>query len=235
MFDRIKKAFAREPKGREEKESGVPSSQLAFGPVSEWAATQGFAFSAQSSNQSFSVKGKVGGKSWRLELGPPTRNYILGEELRARADLGVNDDAAVLVMSRPLKEALEKKAYSLYTDSLQTMADPSLPEEMRWLAVYNEVGWDGLPREFWDRYSVLADKRENAMAWLHADLARQLMVWPEPGPSPEVPFLILLLRGKVYLRMEYQPADMPTLQHAAGVFTTACESGLDGFSTDIAL
>lgn len=235
MFDRIKKAFSREPKGREEKESGVPSSQLAHGPVSEWAATQGFAFSAQSSNQSFSVKGKVGGKSWRLELGPPTRNYIMGEELRARSDLGVNDDAAVLVMSRPLKESLEKKAYSLYTDSLQTMADPSLPEEMRWLAVYNEVGWDGLPREFWERYSVLADKRENAMAWINPDLARQLMVWPEPGPSAEVPFLVLLLRGKVYLRMEYRPADMPTLQHAAGIFTSACEAALDGFSTDVAL
>ncbi|RYG06732.1 MAG: hypothetical protein EON92_19645, partial [Burkholderiales bacterium] len=125
MFDRIKKAFSRGPQGKDDKESGAPSSQLAHGPISEWAATQGFAFSAQSPNQSFSIKGRVGGKSWRLELGPPTRNYIMGEELRARSELGVNDDVAVLVMSRPLKESLEKKAYSLYTDSLQTMADPS--------------------------------------------------------------------------------------------------------------
>ena len=230
MFDRIKKAFSRQgTPGREERAQGAPSSLLAHGPASEWAATHGFAFSPQGSGQHFSVKGKVGGKPWRLELGRPSRNYIRGEELRARADLGVNDDIAVLLMSRPLKESLEKKAYSLYTDSLQTMADPSLPEEMRWLSVYEEVGWEALPREFWGRFAVLADKRENAMAWIGADLARKLMTWPEPGPTPEVPFLILLMRGKVYLRMEYLPADMPTLQHAAAIFTSACESALDGF------
>jgi hypothetical protein len=38
-------------------------------------------------------------------------------------------------MNRPLKEALEKRACEKYTDTLQTTADPSLPEEMRWLAM----------------------------------------------------------------------------------------------------
>ena len=61
---------------------------------------------------------------WRLQLGRPTRDYIRGEELRARAELGIDDDVAVLVMNRPLKEALEKQAYQMYTDSLQTSVDP---------------------------------------------------------------------------------------------------------------
>ncbi|MCW5650778.1 MAG: hypothetical protein KIS62_13615 [Ramlibacter sp.] len=192
-------------------------------------------YSEQGSGKGFSLEGKVSGKRWRMEVGRPSRNFIRGEELRARAELGINEDAAVLIMNRPLKEALEKKAYSIYTDSLQTTADPNLPEEMRWLAMYEEVGWDSLPRPFWERYSILADARENALAFVDTGLADLLMGWPEPGPSEEVPFMLMLLRGKAYLRMEYAPSDMPTLQHASAIFTSACESAIGGLSTDISL
>jgi hypothetical protein len=203
--------------------------------VSQWAGTQGFSFTDMDAGKGFSLTGKVSGKPWRMELGRPSRNFIRGEELRARAELGINEDAAVLVMNRPLKEALEKKAYSIYTDSLQTTADPNLPEEMRWLSMYEEVGWDSLARPFWARYAILADQRENALAFMDTNLADLLMGWPEPAPLPEVPFMLMLLRGKAYLRMEYSPAQMPTLQHAAAIFTCACESALGGLSTDIAL
>ena len=123
----------------------------------------------------------------------------------------------------------------MYTDTLQTTADPSLPEEMRWLAMYPEVGWDGLPPAFWARYAVLADRREHALAWLDSSLADLLMSWPEPAPNDQVPFMLMLLRGKAYLRMQYTPADMPTLEHATLVFTSACESAVSGLTTDIAL
>ena len=45
----------------------------------------------------------------------------------------------------------------------------------------------------------------------------------------------MVLRGKTYLRMQYTPADMPTLEHAALIFTTACESAIAGLSNDITL
>jgi hypothetical protein len=78
-------------------------------------------------------------------------------------------------------------------------------------------------------YSVLTDSRDDAMAWVDPALARLMMAWPESATSPEVPFmLLLLLRGKAYLRMEYTPAELSTLQHAALIFTSACESALDG-------
>lgn len=224
MFDRIKKAF-----GKGEKDaiaSEGPPSQVAHGQVSEWAATQGFAFSVQGSGQEIALEGRVGNKPWRMQLGRPTRNYILGEELRARAELGVKDDVAVLAMNRPLKEALEKKAYSMYTDSLQTSVDQSMPEEMRWLAMYEEVAWAGPSEDFWDRFAVMTDRRENALAWIEPGLAQLMLDWPTPGPSAEVPFMILLLRGKAYLRMEYSPADLSTLRHATQVFRACCESAL---------
>lgn len=232
MFDRIKKAFSRAPRD-EAKDTQGPALHMTNDAVSEWAATQGFGFSTIGTSGTLALEGRIGGKRWRMELGRPTRNFIRGEELRGRAELGIDEDAAVLVLNRTLKEALEKKAYSIITDPLQTTADPALPEEMRWLAMYEEFGWDSLPAPFWARYSVLADRRENALAWIDPALAAMLLDWPEPGPNDETPFMLMLLRGKAYLRMEYQPADMPTLQHAALVFTGACESALGGLSAPV--
>jgi hypothetical protein len=233
MFDRIKKAFSRGPK--EAGASVTPHSQLAQGPVSEWAATQGFAFTVDGTGHGVTLEGEVKGKRWRLQLGSPSRQYIRGEEVRARAELDIDGDVAVLVMNRPLKEALEKQAYQMYTDSLQTSADPRLPEEMRWLAMYDEVGWDALPRAFWGRFSVLTDQRENAVAWIDPALARLMLDWPQPPASAEVPFMMMLLRGKAYLRMEYTPADLATLQHAALIFTSACECAINSLTTDLPL
>jgi hypothetical protein len=82
---------------------------------------------------------------------------------------------------------------------------------------------------------VLSDDRDKAVAWVNADLANLLTKWPEPAPHPDVPFILMLLRGKAYLRMEYSPADMSTLQHAERIFTSACESALGGLGADIAL
>jgi hypothetical protein len=223
MFDRIKKAFTRDSKPE------PPSSLLAAGPVSEWAATRGFGFSVDGTGENIALEGKVGGHPWRLQLGKPTRNYIFGEEVRARAELGIDEDVAVLVINRPLKEALEKRAYEMYTDDMQTAVDKSLPEEMRWLAMFDEVGWESLPEPFWTRLAVLTDRRESALAWIDTPLAKAMMSWPAPGPSAEVPFMVLLLNGKAYLRMEYTPADLGTLQHAAHIFTSACESALGAF------
>lgn len=228
MFDRIRKAFSRQPSAQEP----GPSSHL-HSPVSEWAAQEGLTLS-QASDEVVAVVGQIAGSHpWKLELGRSTRAYIQGEELRARAELGLDEDIAVLLINRPLKDALERKAYTMITDTLQTIADPGLPEEMRWLAMYDEVGWDGLPPRFWSRYSVLAHRREHAMQWLDAPLAQMLCDWPAPAPSAETPFLIILMRGKAYLRMEYAPAEMTTLQHAAIVFTAACESAVGGFSAHV--
>ena len=229
MFERFKKAFGQRPP------AAVVEKPADGGPVSEWAGTQGFSYTGLGDGKGFSLTGKVGTKPWKLERGKSSRDYIRGEELRARAELTINDDVSLLIMNRPLKESLEKRAYQMYTDTLQTTADPSLPEEMRWLAMYPEVGWDGLPPDFWERYSVLSDKREHALKWIDPSLGELLMSWPEPAPNEQVPFILMLLRGKAYLRMQYTPADIPTLEHAAIIFTSACESALAGLSSDISL
>ncbi|MGV3571262.1 MAG: hypothetical protein ACO1PB_11745 [Ramlibacter sp.] len=226
MFDRLKKVFQ---KGAPARPEPAPSQLGAHGPVSEWAASRGMSFSGSSVGHAMTMQGKVGGRSWRMEIGKPTRDYIAGEELRARAELGVSDDVGAMVINRPLKDSLERRAYSMITDTLQTTADPRLPEEMRWLAMYDEIGWEGVPDDFWRRYAVLADSREHAMAWVDAATIALLMSWPEPAPTPQVPFMVVLLRGKCYLRMQYLPPETTTIEHSTAIFTAACESALAVF------
>ena len=226
MFERLKKVFA---------PNAAPPEVVRSDAVSEWAGTHGFSYSSQGKDQGIVLSGKIRGKPWKLESGASSRDYIRGEELRARAELGVDGDMSVLIMSRPLKETLEKRAYAIYTDTLQTTADPSLPEEMRWLAMYEEFGWSSLVPDFWERYTVLADQRDHALAWIDSNLAEQLLHWPQPGVHAQTPFILMLLRGKAYLRMQYSPGDIATLQHAAVIFTSACEAALAGAKPDISL
>jgi hypothetical protein len=231
MFDRIRKAFGKP--GDAPRPSEPTSSRFADAPVSEWAATQGLVFSSDQTG-SLALDGRVQGKRWRLERGRPTRDYIVGEELRARAQLDLHEDIAAMVMNRALSERLEHKAYERSTDHLQTSIDGNLPQEVRWLAMYEEAAWPALPETFWNRYSVYTDMPEIATNWIGAPLAELMLKWPHPGPSDQVPFMLLLMRGKAYLRMEYRPSDLPTLQHAALIFTSACEAALNA-SIDLAL
>ena len=226
MFERLKKVFA---------PSAAPPEMVRADAVSEWAGTHGFSYSSRGKDQGVVLSGKIRGKPWKLESGASSRDYIRGEELRARAELGVDGDMSVLIMSRPLKETLEERAYAIYTDTLQTIADPSLPEEMRWLAMYEEFGWSSLVPDFWERYTVLADQRDHALAWIDSNLAELLLHWPQPGVDAQTPFILMLLRGKAYLRMQYSPGDIATLQHAAVIFTSACEAALAGAKPDISL
>jgi hypothetical protein len=231
MFDRIRKVL-RKP-GAPPPPSEPASSRITDAPVSEWAATQGLVFSSDQAG-SVALEGRVQGKRWRMERGRPTRDYIVGEELRARAQLDLHEDIAAMVMNRALSERLEHNAYERSTDHLQTSIDGSLPQEVRWLALYEETAWPSLPEAFWNRYSIYTDRPDIANGWIDARLAELMLKWPAPGPSDQVPFMLLLMRGKAYLRMEYRPADLPTLQHAALIFTSACESALNA-SIDLAL
>lgn len=219
MFDRIKKALTGSAA------DGSQSEALdADGPVSEWAATRGLVFTSEAG--SVALEGKVQGHRWRMERGRPTRDYIVGKELRAKAQLGVHEDVAAMVITRSLSERLEHKAFERSTNSLQTTIDSNLPHEVRWLAMYQETAWQSLPDAFWRRYSVYTDRPDVAVGWIDARVADLMLQWPKPGPSDDVPFMLLLMQGKAYMRMEYRPADVPTLQHAALIFTSACESAL---------
>lgn len=221
MFDRLKKSLS--------KDASLPvlaSKPAMPDEVIAWGLGHGLANGSAKDAKGLAMTGTTSGKVWTLECSQSSRDYIRGDELRAKADLKVNDDAVILIMNRPLKNALETRAYAMYTDTLQTTADPSLPEEMRWLAMYPEADWPAMPRPFWNRYVALSDQLEHAVAWIDEELMRLLVSWPKPGPDDQVPFILMVLRGKAYLRMQYTPGDMVTLDHATKIFTKACSSAV---------
>lgn len=210
MFTSFKKIFGQGKLGS--------SGSERFDPVSEWAVTQGF--SVIGSSTDFLLSGKVNNKEWKLERGRSKRDFIVGDELRARAQLGIDPQVAVLIINRPLKDSLLYQACHFGAQATS--------EEMRWLSTYTEVSWESLSSDFWSRYAVYTSHRECALAWVDTNLAQLLMSWPEASTDANVPFILMLLRGKAYLRMQYTPEDLSTLEHAATVYTSACESAFLG-------
>jgi hypothetical protein len=220
--------------------AGAPAS--AAGPaseaanpshISEWASMQGLKFSERRQGRHYELQGKIGDKRWGLEQGQPSRDFITGLELRARAELGIRDEVVIMIMTRQLKKDLDQRAFALYTDSVHTAVNPGLPEEMRWLESYEEVGWEALGKPFINNYAILAEDRETAQAWVTKELTDLLLAWPTMDPA--VPKILMIKQGNMYLRMQHTEDDLPMLEHATMVFTTACELALAGLTTDLPL
>ena len=217
MFDRLRKALA---------PSGGPVTTK---EVARWAASQQLAIVPQAADGHFDLGGDIAGHPWRLECGAPTREYVRGLELRGRADVGADPDAAVMVINRSLHEALESNAYHAITDTLQTTVNASLPEEMRWLAMYEEMSWPGLPASFRQHFAVVAERIEIAQRWIHAPLVSQLLNFLEGEQSAartQSPLVLMLVRGRVYLRMEHTQRSLPEIVHATQLLLVGARAAL---------
>lgn len=192
----------------------------------EWARVRGMTVST-AATRVVSMQGPLQGRACRIEMGPSTRDYILGDELRARADMGLDGTLAAIVISRDLKESLEDRAYNMITDGDETALRPALYEEMRWLAAYEETGWPEASPDFWRRYAVLAGRREDARGWIDPHLVELLL---SSSIAPMGPFVLALIRGRCYLRCRCPSADIQTLDRMAEIFAHACERSLSAFA-----
>lgn len=201
---------------------GLHSAEL--DTVNAWADAQGLEFERLAKGTGYALTGTVCGCPWRMQQSPPGRDFIVGAELRARATLGLSENLTFMLLNRPLKESLEKRVYEQAILGVQTSVDAELPEEARWLALYDEVGWSTAPIAFWDHYALLADSRSHAQQWLDGPLMELLQAWPNSAVQQSTPFILQVQRGRVYLRMEYPQIDVPTLRHGVAVFTQACVS-----------
>lgn len=218
MFERLRKAFF--------KPALPPTTSQFRGPdlagLRIWAEKRGLRLIPGSDERSFRLAGQTGGIAWELESGKPSRDFIAGGELRGRTELGIHPDAAVLILNRPLREHLEQRAFADFTDSLRTEADAKMPEEVRWLSMYDEVSVRAAPIGFHDMYAVLAYNPLHAQEWITEELATELMRWPQPV-GPTTPMTLMTLRGKLYLRLQFPMVSMDVLTHAARLYGMACE------------
>lgn len=224
MFERIRNAFR----------SGGPQVATTAGirnaDVVRWAAQQRLAIVPQAVDGHFDLGGDLQGHPWRLECGLPSRDYVQGFEFRGRADIVADADAAVMVLNRSLLEVLEGKAYDAITDTLQTTVNTNLPEEIRWLAMYEEVSWPGLPASFRQHFAVVTDDANTAQRWVQAPMVSQLLdiAESEDGGRARVasPVVLMLMRGKVYLRMEHTRRSLAEVAYATHALLVSAQSAL---------
>lgn len=197
-------------------------------PLAQWAQDHALRFEPMLSG-AYALAGRWQDRPVRIQCLKASRPFIQGMELMARADLGLRQEGNVVVMNRRLKDVLEAQSralFSAYTDDLQTMAGV-VPEEVRWLATYRDAGWAGPDQRFWGRYAVLTDAPGMARRWIDSETERQLMGWPE-GVSDETPVMLMLQRGKTYMRMQVdRGGDTDTALHALDLFDRASQRAMD--------
>lgn len=191
MFDLLKTALNRSPKPGAMDESLV-----------QWANERLLSHMGMVGG-AYALGGRLLDRPFRAECLASSRPYIAGMELMAKSDLGLTPAANVILMNRNLKRQFEALAHAHYadvTDTLQTTVK-DLPEEVRWLSLYRDAGWEGPAPAFWAQYAVLTDTPDVARHWVDGDTVDMLMEWPL-DVSPETPMLFMLTRGKTYLRMQ---------------------------------
>ena len=188
--------------------------------AADWARQRGAVFKRARDKQGFVIDGVKDGRAWRLEWGPPQRSYIEGRELRLRMELGLPPDLQMLVMSRPLMETLERQTFERYTEQMQTQIDVATPEEMRWLAMLPKAAL-AVAKDLKSRFGAVAMAPRFGSAWVEGALAERLAQAAAGPLAAQPPFVLMTLRGRIYLRTQLAEPDPACLTAMTDLFETA--------------
>jgi hypothetical protein len=164
-----------------------------------WAEGLGHRFAVGRGGEGFVVESAAAVANVRIEWGPSQRNYIAGQELRVRADVGPATDVQMLAATRQLLERLEHDVFEQYTEGTETRIDEQTPEEMRWVVLYPQVPGKvlGVLRE---RFGLLSNRPRASTLWLEEGLAGPLAMsnaWHDPA----APMVLVVQRGRFVLRL----------------------------------
>jgi len=214
MFDSIKRFFSKSVSERD------------LRSVFDWAKRSGHVMRRTKSDDGFVIDGALQGKPWRLEWGPSQRTYIEGCELRIRMELHLPQDQQMLLLSRPLMEALERQTYEQFVDNVQTQIDAQTPEEVRWLVMFPKVDLNGL-NTLNARFEVVASQPEVGRNWIEGPLANLLEREALQGLLlEEPPFVLMTVRGRAYLRLQLTTPAVADISSALALFETAAAQAM---------
>ena len=191
--------------------------------VAAWVARRGAHLVRTS--KALVIDGAMGPRAWRLEWGTPQRGYIQGNELRLRMELGLSQELHMMLLSRPLMDELERRTFENFTATMQTQIDASTPEEMRWLAMYPKIAL-AANLDFRHRFAVVSSSPQAAVAWIAGPVAERLSSAARGPLAGATPFLVMTLRGRIYLRLELPTLDLATFDAMVDLFETAAERAL---------
>ncbi|MDQ2736902.1 MAG: hypothetical protein M3Y55_18370 [Pseudomonadota bacterium] len=196
-----------------------------FSEVSAWAKKCGHSFKREKDGLGFVVDGKQGATPWRIEWGPPQRPYIAGHELRIRMELGLPPDLQMLLLSKSLMEALEKQAFEQFTESNQTEMGDATPEETRWLVMFPKMPLNG-SKILRSNFGGVSSLPNEGPAWLDGPLGRALERSASLLLCEKPPFILMTLRGRIYMRLQLASADQIDVAAAIALFETAATEAL---------
>ncbi len=160
-----------------------------------------------------------------MEWGPPQRAYIEGRELRLRIELGLPGEMQMLVMTRALMEQLERQTYDKFVEDMQTQIDTSSPEEVRWLVMFPKVGL-GASKTLRASFGAVAAAAAMGALWLDGALAQELDQVGAGCLAAQPPFVLMTLRGRLYLRVQMAVAELAALTALFGLFEVAVTQAL---------
>ena len=208
MLESLKRLFSR------------PGSDRDLGEIEAWAKRRGHGFKRVRDEDGFVIDGLLDGRPWRIEWGPPHRDYIEGHELRLRMELDLPSDAQMLVLSRPLMDTLERQTFEEFTDNVQTQIGTKTPEEMRWLVMFPKLNLGHL-KALRARFGAVASVPSAGLSWIEGPLANQLEQAATEWLRDEPPFVLMTLRGRAYLRMQLAAPEPEAVAAALALFETA--------------
>ena len=163
------------------------------------------------------IDGKAGDVPWRLEWGPSQRPYVLGRELRIRAELPLPADLQLIVLNRVLQEAIEKTMFDQFVEGVQTRIDTETPAEMRWVVMYPKLSRPELG-DLAERYAAASCLKPWLQQWLAGPLSPLLAGL---AIDPATAFVLMINRGKVTLRTEADEASPRAFEPHLRVFEAA--------------
>jgi hypothetical protein len=197
--------------------SGAPAEPVkGWEGIAPWAESKQYTFRGVQ-NEGFVIDGRLSATPWRLEWGPSQRPYIHGQELRIRAELGLNAELQVVLMNRELQESMEKAVFEQYVEGVQTRIDNQTPPEMRWLVMFPKLPGSEMPT-LRERYIALSSIKGWLQQWLEGPLSQAVAAL---RIAPEVPLVLMIGRGRLMLRTALAEADIEALLVWLRLFETA--------------
>jgi hypothetical protein len=201
------------------------TAQDGLAAIEAWATRAGMRFRKTPELDRFLIETTSRRPEMRMEWGPSQRSYIDSHELRIRMDLNLPGSFQMLVLTQPLMERLEAETFERYTQDAQTMIDMSTPEEMRWLAIFPKVdlSWSKVLRS---RFCSLGADPDLVRAWIQGGLGEQLERASEDFLRGDPPFVLITMRGKLYLRLQLSEPTPAVLTQCLELFDAALKSAV---------
>ena len=199
--------------------AGSPSAatQADLEALKAWAEARQFLWRKPREGEGAIVEGKQGQVAWRLEWGAPQRSYVPGAELRIRAELGLPSDLQVMLLNKPLQEAMEKAVFEQYVEGVQTRMDNQTPPEMRWLVMLPRLSGSAMGR-LRERWAAVTSAKPWVLAWLEGALGSALAAL---RTDPATPLVLTIARGRLTLRTAMPEAEPRDIEPLLRLFETA--------------